>query len=43
MSMVIHRELPPSAQDAEIARFTSQKLTQYSSTNKPLSLHIDNL
>ena len=41
MPMLAHREPPPSAQDAEIARFTSQKLTKYATTHKPLSLHIN--
>lgn len=41
MTMTTHRELPPSARDAEIARYTSQRLAKYATADKPLSLRIN--
>lgn len=41
MTMTTYRELPPSARDAEIARYTSQRLAKYATTDKPLSLRIN--
>ena len=41
MTMLRHRELRPSARDAEIARITIQKLAKYATADKPLSLRIN--
>ena len=41
MTMTTYRELPPSARDAEIARYTSQRLAKYVTADKPLSLRIN--
>lgn len=43
MTMTTYRELPPSARDAEIARYTSQRLAKYVTADKPLSLRINKL
>jgi len=40
MNMLAHRQLPPSAQDAAIARTSGQLLSQYVSQKLPLTLHV---
>lgn len=40
MNMTAHRELPPSTQDAAIARISSQALSKYARTKAPLKLRV---
>lgn len=40
MNMMAHRQLPPSAQDAAIARATGQALAPYARKKSPLTLRV---
>lgn len=40
MSMLAHRQLPPSAQDAAIARVSGQLLSRYARQKRPLTLRV---
>lgn len=40
MSMLAHRQLPPSAQDAAIARVSGQVLSRYAQQKRPLTLRV---
>ncbi|MDO5643846.1 MAG: helix-turn-helix domain-containing protein [Paracoccus sp. (in: a-proteobacteria)] len=40
MTMLAHRQLPPSAQDAAIARVSGQLLSRYARQKRPLSLRV---
>jgi hypothetical protein len=35
-----HRQSPPTAQDASLARISGQQLSRYARRKKPLSLHV---
>lgn len=40
MTMLAHRQLPPSAQDAAIARVSGQLLSRYARQKRPLTLRV---
>ncbi len=40
MNMIAHRQLPPSPQDAAIARASGQLLARYAREDRPLSLRV---
>lgn len=40
MNMLAHRQLPPSAQDAALARASGQRLSQIVRRNRPLTLRV---
>ncbi|WP_283179915.1 excisionase family DNA-binding protein [Gemmobacter sp. 24YEA27] len=40
MTMLAHRQLPPSAQDAAIARVSGQVLSRYARQKRPLTLRV---
>lgn len=40
MNMVAHRQLPPTAQDAAIARVSGQALSRFARTKAPLKLRV---
>lgn len=40
MNIAAHRHMPPSAQDAAIARLSGQMLSRYAKTQRPLSLRV---
>ncbi len=40
MGMLAHRQLPPSAKDAAIARVSGQLLSRYAQQKKPLTLRV---
>jgi excisionase family DNA binding protein len=40
MNMIAHRQLPPSAQDAAIARVSGQRLSGYVQQKRPLTLRV---
>ncbi len=40
MTMLAHRQLPPSAQDAAIARVSGQLLSHYARQKRPLTLRV---
>jgi excisionase family DNA binding protein len=40
MTMLAHRQLPPSPQDAAIARTSGQLLSRYASQRRPLTLRV---
>lgn len=40
MTMLAHRQLPPSAQDAAIARASGQLLSRYARQKRPLTLRV---
>jgi excisionase family DNA binding protein len=40
MSILVHRQLPPSAQDAAIARVSGQVLSRYAQQKQPLTLRV---
>lgn len=40
MNMIAHRQLPPTAQDAAIARVSGQLLSRYARTKTPLKLRV---
>ena len=40
MTMLAHRQLPPSAQDAAIARVSGQLLSRYARLKRPLTLRV---
>ncbi|MCD9007488.1 helix-turn-helix domain-containing protein [Luteimonas sp. XNQY3] len=40
MTLLAHRQLPPSAQDAAIARVSGQFLSPYARQKRPLTLHV---
>lgn len=40
MTMLAHRQLPPSAQDAAIARVSGQLLARYARQKRPLTLRV---
>ncbi len=42
MNMMAHRQLPPSAQEAEIARASGMLLSRYAQSKAPLELRITN-
>jgi excisionase family DNA binding protein len=40
MTMLAHRELPPSQQDVELARASGQRLSRYADAKSPLRLRV---
>lgn len=40
MNMIAHRQLPPSAQEAAVARASGQLLSRYAQSKTPLRLHV---
>jgi excisionase family DNA binding protein len=40
MNMIAHRQLPPSAKDAAIARVSGQRLSSYVQQKRPLTLRV---
>lgn len=40
MTALAHRQLPPTAQDAAIARASGQRLSRFARTNRPLTLRV---
>lgn len=40
MTLLSHRQLPPSARDAAIARASGQQLSRYAKTKRPLTLRV---
>jgi len=40
MNMITHRQLPPNAQDAAIARISGQALSRYARTKAPLKFRV---